>query len=240
MANYGVYWDAPTSRWNTGLRWSSGAPQHSTKKPMATIALNVSKLTIPQKLLKGQDIITKSTNNPSVPGNAAALATMTAAQAAFSAANAAWDAARQRMSLLMTERDAAEAAWLTALNGLAGVTESVTAGDAVKIESAGFDLRADPQPPRPVEQVQDLRVSLTQEPGHSALRWSRQSQAEAYIVQRSFEPLTESSWVQLAVVTESKYEGNGVAPGQKCWYRVAALNKLGQGPWSSPEPRPVL
>ena len=49
-------------------------------KPMSTIAINVSGLPLVDKLVKGQDIITKSTNNPAVPGNATLLAAFVAAQ----------------------------------------------------------------------------------------------------------------------------------------------------------------
>jgi hypothetical protein len=41
-------------------------------------------------------------------------------------------------------------------------------------------------------------------------------------------------------VTEAKFEGNGTIPGQKYWYCVAGVNKLGQGPWSKPALRPVM
>ena len=49
-------------------------------KSMSTIAINVSGLPLADKLVKGQDIITKSTNNPAVPGNATLLAAFVAAQ----------------------------------------------------------------------------------------------------------------------------------------------------------------
>jgi hypothetical protein len=100
---------------------------------MANIAINTSKLPIASKLVKGQDIITKSTNNPDVPGNTTVLAAFSAAQAALDAANAAVEANRQLAKQLMTARENALAVWNTAITGLAGFTESATEGDAEKI-----------------------------------------------------------------------------------------------------------
>lgn len=207
---------------------------------MTTIVLNVSKLTLLQKLAKGQDIITKSTNNPSVPGNTAALATFVTAQTALTEANAALEAHRQTGDTLLTARDNALATWLLSLQGLAGTTQAITNGNAEEFESAGFDARAERQTPQPVVQVENVKVSFTGMPGHSAVLWKRQGQSDAYVVERSPEPITATSWENVGTVSEAKYEGNGAVPGQKYWYRVAAVNNLGQGPWSMPAERPVM
>jgi len=207
---------------------------------MSAIALNINKLPIPAKLIRAQDIITKSTTNPNVPGNTAPLATLTAAQATFTAANAAYESNRQAGTQLMTARENAETAWLTALTGLAGFTESATAGDAEKIESAGFDVRAEPTPPQPVVQVENVRVKFDGMPGYSLVQWDRQANADAYVVQCSPEQITPASWKNMGTVTRAKFQGNGATPGQPCWYRVAAVNALGQGPWSDPALRPVM
>ncbi len=207
---------------------------------MANIAANIQRLSVPERLLKGQDIITKSTNNPNVPGNTTALATFSAAQTAFNTTSAAVEANKQLAKQLMAARDAAEEAWVVAINGLAGVTESATEGVAEKILSAGFDVRGEPTPPAPVSQVKNVEVSFTGMPGHSNVKWKRETNSDAYVLQRSPEPITDSSWINVGTVTEAKYEGNGTIPGQKCWYRVAGVNRLGQGPWSEPALRPVM
>ncbi len=202
--------------------------------------MNVSSLTIPEKLVKGQDIITKSTSNPGVPGNTAVLAAFSAAQVAFTAANAAYEAVRQQARQLMTERDTAEQEWVASMNILAAFTESATDGDAAKIESAGFGVKAAPAPPQPVAQILNVKVTFTGMPGHSEVRWKRETNADAYVVERSADPITSTSWDNVGTVAEARYEGNGAIPGQKYWYRVAAVNRLGQGPWSEPALRPVM
>ena len=239
MSNQGVYWNAPSSRWDTGLRWST-EPGPKKPKTMAIIAINTSQLPIPQKLIRGQDIITKSTSNPNVPGNTVLLTAFSTQQVAFTAANAAYEANRQDARELLSARDAALEAWNGALTGLAGFTESATGGDETKILSAGFGVRAAATPPQPVSQILNVRVNFTGMPGYSEVRWKRDANADAYVVQCSPDPITETSWKNMEIVTEPKYQGNGATPGQKCWYRIAGVSRLGQGPLSEPALRPVM
>ena len=104
-------------------------------KPMSTIAINVSGLPLADKLVKGQDIITKSTNNPAV-------------------------AARSAVPSKMTAREVAQENWMERLNLLASFTESATAGDAEAIESAGFAVRSPRRPPHPASEGRGLTTSL--------------------------------------------------------------------------------
>jgi hypothetical protein len=207
---------------------------------MSIVACNLSNLTILEKIAKGQNIITLSTNNPNVPGNTAAVAALSTAQQALVAANAAADQARDISKQRTAARDTALATWAGTVTNLAAVTQNATGGDADKILTTGFDVKAEASTPQPVGQVTDVRVNFNGMPGYSKLVWKRESNADAYVVQRSPDPITEASWANQGTVTEAKFEGNGVVPGQKYWYRVAGVNRLGQGPWSEPALRPVM
>ena len=240
MSNQNAYWDAPSSRWDIGLRWAKAGPGPKTNKPMAIIAINVSTLTLPQRLVKGQQIITMSTGNTNVPGNTALVTALTAAQAVLNTGNNAYEEARQTLKGLLATRDAGLVNWNIAVTNLAAFTESATAGDADKILTTGFDVRSAGTPPQPVTQVENVKVTYTGMPGYSAVQWKRETNADAYVVERSPEPITATGWDNVGTVTEAKYTGNGATPGQKYWYRVAAVNKLGQGPWSEPALRPVM
>jgi len=209
---------------------------------MATIALHVRKPTILEKTLKGADIITKSTNNPDVPGNATSLAAFSTAQNALVAANAAYEGLLQQADQLRVVRDGALEDWYTALNGLAGVTVNATTGVADKILSAGFDVRREPvrRRPMPVPQIDNVKVSYTDRPGYSQVTWKEEAEADAYVLQLCADPMTEAGWKDLDPVTEPVFVGNGVTPGQKYWYRVAGVGSLGRGAWSEPALRPVM
>lgn len=64
--------------------------------------------------------------------------------------------------------------------------------------------------------------------------------ADGYVVECSPDPTMDESWKNMGTVAEVKYVGNGATPGQKCWYRVAAVNRAGRGPWSEPALGPVM
>ena len=229
-------------RWgNPALRWGPLAPEPPTKtQKMSTIAIKISTLPLLARLSKGQEFITKGHDNSNVQGNAALIAALTTKQAALIAANAAYEDAKTTCKQLLSARDALDVEWNGVVVALAAFTESATGGDATKILSAGFDVKAEPVPPQPVGQVLNVRVLFTGEPGRSEVRWKRDSQADAYIVECSQDPITDTSWKNMGTVVEPKFEGNGAIPGQKCWYRVAAVNRAGRGPWSEPALRPVM
>lgn len=232
-------WNDGKTRWNGGARWGA-APSPRKPTTMSIIAINVSKLPIPRKLVKGQEVISMSTDNPKVPGNAALVTTFGVAQVALTAANAAYEEAHQTLKNLKAVRDDALGTWNIGLNSLAAFTESATGGDPTQILSTGFDVKAPPSPPSPVTQVQNVKVYFTGNPGYSEVRWKRVTNADSYIVECSPDPITNTSWAYKDTVSEIQFTGNGAVPGEKCWYRVAALNKAGRGPWSEPALRPVM
>lgn len=206
---------------------------------MSVIALNTSKLPVADKIVRGEDIITKSTNNPDVPGNAASLAAFEAVQAALIAANNAYEGARTTCMNLRIARQNAIADWNTGLKGLAGVTENATGGDAVKITSAGFDIRNEPSPTPPLDAPINLMVHTNGTPGVSKLTYECQC-SDTFLIQRSPDPITPTSWEQVTVTTKTSVEVPGAEPGKACWFRVAGVNPHGQGPWSEPARRPVM
>ena len=89
-------------------------------------------------------------------------------------------------------------------------------------------------------QVLNVRVAYTGDPGYSEVSWKKESNADAYVVECSQEPITEAGRRNMGTVVGVKYVGNGAIPGQKCWYRVSAVNRDGRGPWSEPALRPVM
>jgi hypothetical protein len=175
-----------------------------------------------------------------VPGNGPPLAVLEAAQTALAEAQAAFEESQQTTKHLKSLRDTALQNWQAAVTALGVFTESATGGDAAKILSAGFDVKSAPQPPQPVQQILNVRVHFNGTPGYSEVRWKRDRRAEAYVVECCQDPITENGWKNMGTVTEPKFSGNGAIPGKACWYRVAGVNKLGQGVWSEPALRPVM
>ena len=204
--------------WDSGAHWSVPAPPINSNH-MSIIVTNTSKLPVLDKLAKGQDIITKSTANPNVPGNTAVLTAFSTAQ---------------------TAREVALETWTAKLNALASFTESATSGDAGKIESAGFAVRAPRTPPQPLPAPTGVVASTNGTPGHTLLDWPPLAGAKSYNVEISPDPITPTSWAFACSCTTSRADVNGAEPGKLYWYRVAGVNGKGQGPWSAFVPRPVM
>jgi hypothetical protein len=58
--------------------------------------------------------------------------------------------------------------------------------------------------------------------------------ARAYLVDRSFDPVSDTSWTPVGGGTTRRRYVHGLPPGQKIWFRMAAIGRAGQGPWSTP------
>ncbi len=230
------HWNDGT-RWGTA-RWAPPAPLTKMIRPMATIALNVSKLPIATKIVRGQDIITKSTGNPNVPGNTAVLTAFSNAQEDMLAANDAYEAIRLTVEQLLTARNTALFKWLNELTALAAFTQSVTGGDAEKLLSAGFEIRGSATPKPPLNAPANLQARTNGMPGVTKLSWNPLGEAVAYVVEHSAAP--EGPYTQVAMPTKASCEVEGAEPGKESWYRVAGLNADGQGPFCEPARRPVL
>jgi hypothetical protein len=162
------------ARYNDGTTYNSGARygvEEARKRNMSQIRLGLGRLTLERKLTLGQNIITASTANPNVPGNTAVLAAFSTKQTELEGKLAAAVAARATSKTCTTEQYDAEAAWEDKLVALAAFTQSATAGEAAKIESAGFSVRGTPAPLPLPDQVMSLNVLLNGSPGHSKLNW---------------------------------------------------------------------
>lgn len=232
------------ARYNDGTRYNSGAVYGplvaAVTKPMAKIKIDVTRLSVAQKLIKSAEFVNLGTANPNVPGNAASIAALTAAQAALQVAECAAEEARTTAKQRTSDRDAALEVWTTAVTNLAGFTQSATGGDPGKILSAGFDVRKPPAPVPTPQGVLGLTVRLNGSPGHSLVSWEAEAVADGYLLQGSPDPVTPTSWQTPVTSTKTKIDANGASPGEKYWYRVAAFNSGGQGPWSQAACRPVL
>ncbi len=83
---------------------------------------------------------------------------LSAAIAELTAQHAAYEEARQTCKQIMALRTVALESPMAAATALGVFTASATGGVASKILSAGFDVKAPPQPPQPVGQVLNVRV----------------------------------------------------------------------------------
>lgn len=230
------------AHYNDGTRYGSGARYGAApiKKGaiMAKVKTNIHKLTKAGELLYGDNLVAKAPAGPPPAGSP--LAAFLAAHADYKAKNAASASTRMTSKTATTEEKASRQAWKQAVSIYAASVQSSTGGDAAAIQTLGFDVQQPPTPMQPVGQVLNLKVVLTELEGYSRLSWDADPQATHYVIESSVDPIVAGSFKFYATSDVPFYTGNGAVAGQKCWYRVAAVNTLGQGGWSDPAQRPVM
>lgn len=207
---------------------------------MAIVTTNTSRLPVTEKCARGATIVTMSTDNPRVPGNAAALAAFSAVQDELVAANLAVESARQTLSELLSRRDDIEKRWDRGIAQFAGVTEALADSDPTGILSTGFGVRITNGRPQPLPAPVGVRAATNGSPGKTKLSWDVLDGAVLYFIEMSLDPGVPDTWQYRTTSTKASCELDGAKPGKPAWFRIAAVNATGQSPWSAPAQRPVM
>ncbi len=172
--------------------------------------------------------------NPNFPAPTPSLAQLTAMADALEAAYKAAQAARQTAREKTTFQDETSAAADLLYKQLSHYVDSHSAGDAAKITSAGFSIRAGNTSVGRLPQPVGLEASPSTHPGTMDLRWQGIRGARAYVIEKAADADGPSTWESAAAVTKPKASVNTMISGKKYWFRVAPIGAAGQGPWSEP------
>lgn len=200
---------------------------------MSYAKIGLDGLFVPAKIQYGRRIATAITSNPNFPtpkpGEAALAAAVDELEVAFNTAKAARLAAKSK-TLVQDEKE-------TSLNflitQLASYVDNAAAGDATKIESAGFSVRNTARAVGVVTAPTDVQIKPSQFAGSAALRWKGSHGAKSFLIERA----EDAAQLQYHVVgTSTKREGhfNSMTSGKKYWFRIAAVSAAGQSAWSEP------
>jgi len=202
---------------------------------MAKIRLNLGSLTVAEKITKAQQIVTGMTGNPNFPTPSPPLTSITTAVTELSGADndaqAARQAAKEKTSIKTQKEDALD----RLLTQVAGYVESIAGDNEQMILSAGMDMRAtgvatsDPPP-----QLQALAAAEGSHEGELDLTWDPVPSAKSYVIERSGDPVTPTSWVHSGVSTRASFTAEGLTSGSRYWFRVAGVNNNGRSGWSDP------
>ena len=231
------------ARYNDGTVYNSGARyagESSNSKTMAMIKLNMSNTPLAVRLDKGENIITKSTANPDVPGNTAVLAAFSTVQTALAAANQTVLDTREAAKQATAAQDALDAEWQREAGG----------AGRLYAERHGWRCGEDPDDGLRGAQSADACPGLGHGDGcDRGAEWCAGS-LEAHVecgarmrmaiwckAARTLSPIQAG---RCGSLDEDGYMRNGAVAGQKYWYRVAAFNAAAQGPWSEVAARPVM
>jgi hypothetical protein len=118
---------------------------------------------------------------------------------------------------------------------LASYVEAVAGDDLVLIQSAGMGVRGPAistgeTPTQPAA----LAATAGDRDGEIDLTWEAIIGTKSYVMERSPDPPTETSWTHAGVSTKSRATISGLTSGTRYWFRVAAINANGQSGWSDP------
>ncbi|HJQ34454.1 MAG TPA: fibronectin type III domain-containing protein [Pyrinomonadaceae bacterium] len=202
---------------------------------MAKIKLNFRQLSIPEKIARARQILAAMTGNPHFPHPLPDLddlrVNINELEGRLTAAQAARLEAKHRTAELAQGEDNVDGL----VSQLVAYVESVAGDDESVIYSAGLEVRG---PNTPASSASDAPASMAttagDHDGEIELSWDAVRNARSYVIERSLDPPTETSWAHAAVSTRSSTTIQGLNSGTRYWFRVAAVTASGQSPWSNP------
>jgi hypothetical protein len=202
---------------------------------MGKIKLNFNRLSQSEKIAKARQIVAAMTDNEAFKNPSPALATVTTAIDEFETANAEAQQARQLAKEKTSNLGSKEDTLVQIMSRIAAYVESVAGDNDQLILSAGMDTREKGTAPteRPA-QPQGLAASAGDHDGEIDLSWDKVTGAKSYVVEKSADPPTPTSFTHAGVCTRSAFTVTGLKTGDRYWFRVAAINANGQSGWSDP------
>ena len=229
-------YNTPGLRYDSGIRYDDANPvvNELTDIIMRKVKLSLAQKDAAQKVGQGNTIKTAMTNNtnfntpnPPLPGFGTVITNLSTKKAAY-------DTLVESIKMAKDDLEEAEATYDLNVTQLAAYAENVTAGDGVKLESGGFELRALPVPVGQLGQVQGLKVKASIFPGELKAIWKGLRGAKSYEVQYSLDPFSDSTWKSAESVTMNRTEIDSLVSGSKIWVRVRGIGKSPAGPWCEP------
>lgn len=202
---------------------------------MGKIKLNLRNLPVQEKIAKARTIITSLTGNPNFPTPTPTLAAATAATDGLETSAATVQTTKARLKTEFSDQNEKEDFLDKIMTQLAAYVESVAGDDETKIHSAGMDTKSGRGPTTSQPTLPGaLTATAGDHDGEIDLSWDTVSKAKSYVIERSVDPPTETSWTHAGVSTKSSFTITGLTPGTRYWFRVAAVSSSGQSGWSDP------
>lgn len=201
---------------------------------MAKVKLNIRGLSTTDKVAKARQIVKALTGNPDFTTPQPTLATITTGADELETAHGDVQTARQTAVTMTSIMHEKEAALEGLLRQLAGYIESVAGDDESKILSAGISVRTATPAVQTVATPLALAATEGDHDGEIDLSWDTVKGAKSYVIDRSPDPPTATSWVHEAVSSKSSATINGLSSGTRYWFRVGTVMSSGQSGWSDP------
>jgi hypothetical protein len=207
---------------------------------MAKPKLNLSKLSVPQKITLTQNIVGAMTGNVNFPTANPTLAAMTTAKNTLQTKLDAVAAGKVAQKQKVTEQNTAEDALDALLTTQAATVESASLGDPTKILSAGMQVAGTPGAVVPPGQVLNLVLTAGDNDGTLDFAFDPEPVAKSYDVETSVDPVSPTSWEKKQTAPKSSGTITGLTSGARMWVRVRAIGAdPTPGAWSDPAVKTV-
>ncbi|HYW70577.1 MAG TPA: fibronectin type III domain-containing protein [Pyrinomonadaceae bacterium] len=199
------------------------------------VKLNIARLSLLDRIARCRQIVAAMTGNPNFatpnPPLTQATQALNEAEAAYTAAQTSRQDAKA-MTVIQNQRDDFVSGLM---NQLAAYVESIAGGDETIIRSAGMDTKAIGSAPTSIPESPDnLGATAGDRDGEIDLSWEAVPGAKSYVIEQSADPPTATSWGHRSVSTRSSQTLDDLTSGARYWFRVAAINGVGQSGWSDP------
>ena len=202
---------------------------------MSYAKLGLDGLTVPAKIQYTRRLAAALTGNPNFPTPVPTIRALTEGAGTLEANYNDAQAARLASKTHTAQLDEQSAAVDLLVAQLASFVDSVSRGDATKIASAGFEVRATPTPIGELPAPTDVQVAPSEHAGTADVSWKSARGARAFAIERAVDG-PAMNWSVIGSSTKKEAALNSMVSGTKYWFRVAAIGAAGQSAWSDPVP----
>ena len=204
---------------------------------MPRIKLNIRNLSVPDKVVRGRQIVTAMTNNANFSTPHPPLSEVTASLTTLEQAHTSLQGAKADVKAKTVAQEDAEATVDKILGQLAAYVESIAGDDEKIITSAGLTMKLSRSAPSFLPPPEGLSAVAGDHDGVIELSWKKVANARSYTIQFSLDPPTAESWTHAGIATAAFSPMEKLTSGKRYWFRVAAVGALGQSGWSEPATR---
>lgn len=187
---------------------------------------------VTEQVAKSRDVQAKLDGNPYYVTPIPSLAEIkTATDNLENAYTEALNGDRAKKAFMRIKRKELKALIVT----LADYIQITSSGDEAKILSSGFEIRKTPAPASEPGAPQGVKVSVTEFDTELDVVCKTVKGAKSYVWEICADPLTEKNFAPVEISTKATIRVKDLAPGNKYWIRVLAVNARGKSGWSKPE-----
>jgi len=225
--------ESPMLYMDSGLFMDEGAGPATGVKKMSKVVVGINGLPDLEVIKRANELKAGMTGNAHIttpdPTTIAYGLLITTAEGLITTANVSAEKAKQDTAA----KDAAIQAIIDASNLWGAQVQKESKGDVDIINSTNMGVKGPYTPIGPMPQVQNLSLSVGDNPGELDAHWDPVKGRQSYQIEWCVDPMSAGGWKDASPTNKSQTTIEGLTSGAKVWVRVRAIGADGPGPWSS-------